>query len=151
MLQHYICWGGHQVTDKKPTLSICITCRDGREAGLETRGGTRLAAHVVQEYAERTQMQVKLRGVRCMSQCRRSCIVSLSAPDRFTYVFGDLDPSDRTHIAALFELVEKYTKSADGFLGRKERPDALQANIPGRFPPLDSQSQLVSELRVEVS
>lgn len=139
------------MTNEKPTLSICTTCRDGREASLKTRGGTRLAQRVAEELAGRNQPSMKLRGVRCMSQCKRSCIVSLSAPKGFTYVFGDLDPSDQTHISALFELVENYTKIEDGFLERKERPEPLQAGILGRLPPLDSQSSLVSELRAKAS
>lgn len=81
-----------------------------------------------------------------MSQCKRPCIVSLGAPGKFTYVFGDLNPSDQTHITALFELAEKYTKSANGLLDRRERPDVLQENILGRFPPLESQSRLVIDL-----
>ena len=81
-----------------------------------------------------------------MSQCKRSCIVSLGAPGKFTYVFGDLDPNDPAHIVALFELVKKYAARDDGFLERKERPQALQANILGRLPPLESQSSLLTEL-----
>ncbi|MDX8355731.1 DUF1636 domain-containing protein [Cognatiyoonia sp. IB215182] len=144
-------WGGLRVTGAQPTLSICTTCRDGLEARLETRGGVRLAAHVVEEHARRPEIPMKLRGIRCMSQCKRSCIVSLGAPGKFTYVFGDLDPADKTHVAALFELVEKYTKSVDGFLDRRERPDILQASILGRFPPLESQSHLVSDLQAKAS
>ena len=134
------------MTGEQPTLSICTTCRVGHEARLETRDGARLAAHVVDEHARHPNIQLKLRGVRCMSQCKRPCIVSLGAPGKFTYVFGDLDPSDQTHITALFELAEKYTKSANGLLDRRERPDALQENILGRFPPLESQSRLIIDL-----
>ena len=134
------------MTGEKPTITICTTCRDGREAHSETRGGARLAGHVVEEHARRLEIPVNLRGVRCMSQCKRSCIVSLGAPGKFTYVFGDLDPNDQTHIAALFELAEKFAARDDGFLERNERPQALQANILGRLPPLESQSSLLTEL-----
>lgn len=87
-----------------------------------------------------------LRGVRCMSQCKRPCVVSLSAPERFTYLFGDLSPADQTHVTALFDLVQSFSASEDGFLERKERPLPLRASILGRLPPLESRSTLVSDL-----
>lgn len=130
----------------KPILSICMTCRDGREGARDTRGGSRLARRVAEKLKRNNNPQMQLRGVQCMSQCKRSCIVSLAAEGRFTYVFGDLDPDDDTHVDALFELVAQYSKSPEGFLERKDRPAPLQASILGRLPPSDSQSPLVSDL-----
>ena len=130
----------------KPILSICMTCRDGREGACDTRGGSRLARRVAEKLALDSDQQMQLRGVQCMSQCKRSCIVSLAAEGRFTYVFGELDPDDDTHVDALFELVSQYSKAPEGFLERKDRPAPLQASILGRLPPPDSQSSLVSNL-----
>ncbi len=130
----------------KPILSICMTCRDGREGACDTRGGSRLARRVAEKLARDSDPQMQLRGVECMSQCKRSCIVSLADEGRFTYVFGELDPHDDTHIDALFELVTQYSKAPEGFLERKDRPAPLQASILGRLPPPDSQSPLVSDL-----
>ncbi|MEO0915366.1 MAG: DUF1636 domain-containing protein [Pseudomonadota bacterium] len=135
------------MTTAKPVLSICTTCRDGREDVHGTRGGTRLAGRVAAHAKDDPHLQAALRGVSCMSQCKRPCTVSLAAEGRFTYVFGDLDPDDDTHIAALFELVSLYSAAPEGFLERKDRPEALQASILGRLPPLGSQSSLVLELR----
>jgi len=89
---------------------------------------------------------MRLHGGQCMSQCKRSCIVSLAAEGRFTYVFGELDPGDDKHVDALFELVSQYSNASEGFLERKDRPTELQASILGRLPPLDTQSPLVSDL-----
>ena len=130
----------------KPTLSICITCRDGREGACGIRGGSRLARRVAEKLARDNDPQMQLLGVQCMSQCKRSCVVSLAAEGRFTYVFGELDPDDDTHVDALFELVSQYCKAAEGFLERKDRPAPLQASILGRLPPPDSKSPLVSDL-----
>jgi predicted metal-binding protein len=130
----------------KPILSICMTCRDGREGACDTRGGSRLARRVAEKLARDHDPQMRLRGVQCMSQCKRSCIVSLAAEGRFTYVFGELDPDDDTHVDALFELVSQYSNAPERFLERKDRPAALQASILGRLPPLDTQSPLVSDL-----
>ena len=130
----------------KPILSICMTCRDGREGACDVRGGTRLARRVAEKLSRDSDPQMQLRGVQCMSQCKRSCIVSLAAEGRFTYVFGELDPDDDTHADALFELVSQYLNAPEGFLERKDRPSPLQASILGRLPPPDSQSPLVSDL-----
>lgn len=129
-----------------PILSICMTCRDGREDTCDTRGGARLARRVAEKLARDSDPQMQLRGVQCMSQCKRSCIVSLAADGRFTYVFGELDPDEDTHVDALFELVSQYSNVPEGFLERKDRPDPLQASILGRLPPLETQSPLVSNL-----
>ena len=130
----------------KPILSICMTCRDGREGACDMRGGARLARRVTEKLERSNSPQMQLRGVQCMSQCKRSWIVSLAAKGRFTYVFGELDPDDDTHVDALFELVTQYSKAPEGFLERKDRPAPLQASILGRLPPPDSQSPLVSDL-----
>ena len=130
----------------KPTLSICMTCRDSREGACDTRGGSRLARRVAEKLARDSDAQMRLRGVQCMSQCKRSCIVSLAAEGRFTYVFGELDPDNDIHVDALFELVSQYLKAPEGFLERKDRPAPLQASVLDRLPPLDPQSPLVSNL-----
>lgn len=135
--------------DNAPVLSICMTCRDGREDDHETRGGSRLAERILAQLKVQAPANLRIRGVRCMSQCKRSCIVSLSAPERFTYVFGDLDPQEDIHVDALFELVSLYSDAEEGFLERKDRPEPLQASILGRLPPLGSRSALVSDIAVD--
>lgn len=130
--------------DGRPILSICTTCRDGRERADCLRGGARLAQAVLARTDEK--MGLELRGVRCMSQCKRPCVASLTAHRRFTYVFGDLDPEKPDYIDALLDLVLRYKNAPEGFLARDERPNLLRANILGRLPPIGSQSTLVSSL-----
>ena len=134
------------MSDKRAVLSICMTCRDGREAETGTRSGSRLAEAIYARIDALNAAGVTLRGVKCMSQCKRPCIVSLSQNDKFTYVFGDLAPNKTAHTDAFLELVERYNNAPEGFLERKDRPELLQANILGRFPPIHSASQLVSRL-----
>lgn len=132
------------MSDERAVLSICTTCRDGREAETGARGGARLAEAIYARIDALTAAGVTLRGVKCMIQCKRPCIVSLSQDDKFTYVFGDLAPDETAHTDALLELVERYNNVREGFLERKDRPGLLQANILGRFPPIRSASPLVS-------
>ena len=81
-----------------------------------------------------------------MSQCKRPCTIALSGPDRFTYLFGDLDPDAPGHIDALLALSSLYADAPEGFLHREERPEPLRAGILGRVPPPDTASALVSPL-----
>ena len=49
--------------DKSPVLSICTSCRDGREGVDGSRGGTRLAQGVVTQLGGRENTKLTLRGV----------------------------------------------------------------------------------------
>ncbi len=131
-----------------PTLSICLTCRDGREALCgEARGGERLAQAVLARLAAAPyRPNIRLRGVRCMSQCKRPCVAALTAPGRFAYLFGDLDPANPEHADALMALAPLHAAAPEGFLRREERPEALRARILGRLPPDETASDLVSPL-----
>lgn len=130
----------------EPTLSICLRCRDGREAAQDDRrGGARLAQAVV-DLAARQGCAARLRGVHCMSQCKRPCIVSLTAPGTFTYIFGDLDPQDPAHLQAILDLIPLYRAAPEGFLTRDARPAPLRASILGRLPPLGTASDLIIPL-----
>ncbi|KMW58767.1 hypothetical protein AIOL_003747 [Candidatus Rhodobacter oscarellae] len=132
--------------DEPALLSVCTTCRDGREKDTGARGGSRLAKAIHARLDELIAAGATLRGVTCMSQCKRPCIVSLCQDERFTYVFGDLDPERPEHIDALLDLVARYKEAPEGFLGRTDRPEPLRANILGRFPPTRSASLLVTHL-----
>ena len=39
-----------------------------------------------------------MRGVKCMSNCKRACILSLTSLNGFTYMFGDIDPNKSEYI-----------------------------------------------------
>ena len=87
-----------------------------------------------------------LREVKCMSQCKRACIVSLTAQDSFTYIFGDVDPNQTKYAQELLELVSIYSKANEGFMRRRDRPDLFRSNILGRLPPINSISDLVNNI-----
>ena len=130
-----------------PILSFCITCRDGNEAlHRDIRGGTRLAHAFLLRSENVRSPGFTLRGVRCMSQCKRACIVSLCANGCYSYIFGDLDASDPDHVAALDALIALYAAAPEGFLQREARPEPLRARILGRLPPPGSTSDPVTSL-----
>ena len=81
-----------------------------------------------------------------MSQCKRSCIISLTAENSFTYIFGDIKPSKFEYVDSLVDLISIYNSSSDGFLRRRDRPELFRSNILGRLPPISTNSSLVSYL-----
>ena len=130
-------------------LSICTRCRDGREHIYETRGGTRLAEKFMKYVDKHTSLA--LRGVHCMSQCKRPCVVSFTGSERFTYSFGDLDPECPSVVRALQEFAELFQNAPEGFVLRSDRPKVLRAGILGRYPPIKTNSDLVLNLAKKYS
>ena len=122
-------------------LSICTRCRDGREHIYGTRGGTRLAEKFIKYAGEHNSLA--LRGVHCMSQCKRPCVVSFAGTEHFTYSFGDLDPECPQDVRALQEFAELFLNAPEGFVLRSDRPKVLRAGIRGRYPPIKTNSDLV--------
>jgi predicted metal-binding protein len=116
-------------------LSVCFRCRPPEWKGAdEERPGVALAGAIECEALRRGVPLNLLRDVRCMSQCKRACVVAFSGQDKFTYLFGDLDPS--RHAADILDAFALYASRDDGFLERFERPDVMRDGILGRVPPL---------------
>ncbi|MCY3980218.1 MAG: DUF1636 domain-containing protein [Alphaproteobacteria bacterium] len=135
------------VGDDGPTLSICLRCRDGREnCDTDQRGGRRLAQLVADAFPDSTAARrgLRLRGVNCMSNCKRPCAIALSAPGHFTYLFGDLDPL--LHAGDVLSVAAAYVEAEGGYLPRPARPKVLRAGILGRIPPLGFAGDLVEPL-----
>ena len=127
-------------------LSICSTCRDGDEENLKKRGGQRLLENIVAYFNYKKLPFLKLREVRCMSQCKRSCVISFTSNNCFTYVFGDINPKDPQYVKSLFDLVILYGKAEEGFLRRRDRPELFKSNILGRLPANSSRSPIINKL-----
>ena len=127
-------------------LSICSTCRDGDEENLKKRGGQRLLENIVAYFNYKKLPFLKLRKVRCMSQCKRSCVISFTSNNCFTYVFGDINPKDPQYVKSLFDLLILYGKAEEGFLRRRDRPELFRSNILGRLPAISSRSPIVNKL-----
>ena len=130
----------------KTVLSICSTCRDGDEESLKKRGGQRLLENIVAYFNYKKLPFLKLREVKCMSQCKRSCVISFTSNKCFTYVFGDINPKDPQYVKSLFDLIILYGKAEEGFLRRRDRPELFKSNILGRLPAISSRSPIINKL-----
>jgi predicted metal-binding protein len=129
---------------KKPCLSVCFRCKpEGWTGDDADRPGLLMAEALEAEAGRRGLDLTLLRDVRCMSQCKRPCVVAFSHPEKFAYLFGDLDP-DRD-APAILDAFALYTSRPDGFMERFERPEALRAGILGRIPPLLTHARQVEQ------
>lgn len=113
------------------TLMICVTCQDGDSSGAE-RPGAQL--HRQMEAALTQRSDVQLKAVECMSVCKRACTIAVSAPGKWTYVIGDLDPA--ADMSALSDYLDAYTRDPNGTPPLKQRPVAIRSGTISRIPPL---------------
>jgi predicted metal-binding protein len=120
-----------QRTTMSVTLHVCITCRAGQTlAEGETPPGARLHAAIL---AAGAPDGVDIVPIECLSACSQGCSVALSAPGRWSYVYGRLlevnAPDIVTGAAA-------YAASPDGIVPWRTRPDIFRKQSLARLPPI---------------
>ena len=107
------------------TLHVCITCRAGQPAKGEPPGAALARALAA------TPPGVRLRPVECLSACSQGCSVALSAPGKWTYVYGRLTPADAPAIlsgAALYAASAEQGETPN--MGGTESTDSAQGTTP---------------------
>ncbi|MEH7827586.1 DUF1636 domain-containing protein [Gemmobacter denitrificans] len=113
-------------------LHVCTTCRrEGAAPPDGPRPGAQLLAALL---AEPLPEGVAILPVECLSACSNGCAVALSAPDKWTYVYGRMDPE--THAAAILQGAAAYAATADGLVPWRERPEIFRKQSLARIPPL---------------
>ena len=111
------------------TLYVCITCRREGDPPAEVRPGARLYAALKEQAAD-----LEIVPVECLSNCTRSCSAAVTAPGKWTYVVGHLDP-DR-HVDDIVQFARQHRAHADGLPVWRERPEHVRKNTIARVPPL---------------
>lgn len=117
------------------TLFVCVTCRGGTDAPAEIRSGARLLAAVEAQNAT-VAAGLAVVPVECLSNCERGCTAAVTAPGKWTYVIGHLDP-DR-HAADILAFARLHHGTADGLTVWRERPVHIRKNTIARVPPMSS-------------
>ena len=124
--------GGEPAGARGPVvISVCVTCRGADDASPERPGETLLCA--LSDLMP-DDGSIVARPVQCLSVCKRPCSAAFTGPDRYSYVFGDLDPA--TGAAALLEGARTYAATEHGYMLWRERPEPLRRGIVARLPPL---------------
>jgi predicted metal-binding protein len=114
------------------TLHVCITCRAGQALGEgETTPGARLHAAILDTGAPDG---VTIVPVECLSACNQGCSVALSAPGRWSYVYGRMSETNAADIVA---GAAAYAAAPDGIVPWRTRPEIFRKQSLARIPPIN--------------
>jgi predicted metal-binding protein len=115
------------------TLHVCITCRAGQTIpeGQPTPGSL-LHQAIVRAGAP---PGVNVVPVECLSACKQGCSVALSAPGRWSYVYGRLSEEHAREIVA---GAATYAAAPDGLVPWRTRPEIFRKQSLARIPPIAS-------------
>ncbi|MDB9527330.1 DUF1636 domain-containing protein [Oscillatoria sp. CS-180] len=124
------------------TLFVCSLC--GFSSGERNRdgssGGEYLIDKLQQELKERQLDQtVELKPLRCMASCSQPCNVSVAAPNKLTYIFSNVSPTESAAIVA--EFCQQHVHSSDGRVPYRERSPAIRAATAFVLPPLPTSDR----------
>jgi predicted metal-binding protein len=115
------------------TLHICITCRAGQTIPEgEPTPGSLLYRAIVSGGAP---PGVNVVPVECLSACNNGCSVALSAPGRWSYVYGRLSEANARDVVA---GAVAYAAAADGIVPWRARPEIFRKQSLARIPPISS-------------
>jgi len=113
------------------TLHVCITCRAGRTIGEdEPTPGSLLHKAIVEIGAP---PGVNIVPVECLSACNNGCSVALSAPGRWSYVYGRMSQENAKDIVA---GAAAYAAAPDGLVPWRSRPEIFRKQSLARIPPM---------------
>ena len=113
------------------TLHVCTTCKGQGDIDPEApRPGLRLLQALT---AGPVPAGIVIRGVECLSSCDHGCNLALSAPGKWSYVYGRMDPD--VHATAILDGAARYAASTDGIMPWRERPEIFRKQSLARIPP----------------
>ncbi len=113
------------------TLHVCITCRAGETPGEgEATPGKRLHGAILDAGVPEG---VNVVPVECLSACNQGCSVALSAPGRWSYVYGRLSDANAQDVVA---GAAAYAAAPDGLVPWRSRPEIFRKQSLARIPPI---------------
>lgn len=121
----------------KHILLVCKSCHRSYEQLAENQhsDGTLLLEKLNTLYVDQFQSdEIEIQPVECLWACNYGCVVSVSTPDKPTYLFVNL-PGEKS-AAALLEFMKLYIKNRKGAIPLKQLPEFLQSAIFAQIPPL---------------
>jgi predicted metal-binding protein len=112
-------------------VSVCLTCRAAGAAKDGPCAGALM--HEALAPVMRAQLpEAQVRPVQCLGVCKRPATVAVSAPDGYTFVFGDLEP--QTGVDAIVAFARSYALFEHGFVPWNARPELLRSRLIARIP-----------------
>lgn len=122
------------------TLHVCITCRAGETPSEgEVTPGKRLHGAILEAGVPEG---VNVVPVECLSACSQGCSVALSAPGRWSYVYGRLSDANASDVVA---GAAAYAAAPDGLVPWRSRPEIFRKQSLARIPPMIPAMAVVPE------
>jgi predicted metal-binding protein len=124
------------------TLFVCKSCKLAEsEEGDRVSVGSQLLNDLLEHYQNWSrQSELTIQPVGCLWTCNRPCTVSLTAPNKATYLFMGLPIAESA--AALLQFSELYLDSSDGDILWSKFPEVLKSGEIGRVPPIELQNEI---------
>jgi len=122
------------------TLFVCVSCRTQATEPVSSersRPGARLLA-AINAAPDEWRDGVAVVPVECLSNCNRACTIAVTAPDKWTYVIGALDPE--LHAEDVLAFARLHQAHEAGVPVWRERPEYVRKNTIARVPPLPARS-----------
>ncbi len=113
------------------TLHVCITCKAGQTVpeGQPTPG--KLLHQAIAEIG--APDGVTIVPIECLSAGNSGCSVALSAPGRWSYVYGRMSQANAKDIVA---GAAAYAAAPDGLVPWRARPEIFRKQSLARIPPI---------------
>lgn len=121
---------GDETADARVVISVCTTCKT-QDTAAEVVGPALLNA--LHEVVARDDGDIAVRAVQCLGVCKRPTTAAVSGPDRYTFVFADLQPADGA--TALRNFALSYARSPYGLVPWRKRAQVLRRGMIARIPP----------------
>jgi predicted metal-binding protein len=124
------------VTGASPVVVfVCETCRSATQDPAAPREGAVLA----QNLSEHSEPGIEVKSVACLANCKRGLSATIQSSTGWSYIFGDLTTESGDDLLTGARLL---SRSVDGLMPWKGRPDSLKRGMIARIPPFPSiQSQ----------
>ncbi|MEO8242225.1 MAG: DUF1636 domain-containing protein [bacterium] len=114
-------------------LHICMTCKAGQPV---VEGDACMGAQLFAAIAALPAPEgVEVVPVDCLSACNTGASVALSAPGRWSYVYGRMTAANAADILA---GAAAYARAPDGLVPWRERPVIFRKQSIARIPPLEA-------------
>ena len=132
--------------DATTTIYVCKTCKPEGFAGPdEDRPGAVFGRALLARSRTRDLAgRVAVRGVECLSVCKRPCTAAVAGTAKFAYVIGDLDAE--THADDLLDFALLYDEAPDGITTWRARPEVVRKSTVARVPPFGHRLAPVLEI-----
>ena len=114
-------------------ILVCVKCRAiGAPKGpIEDRMGYHLYRQMLEATAGRDDVAVE--PIECFKVCVKPVTIALSAPGKWTCLFGDFAEGAT---ADILDAARRYGDAPDGIIPKEEMPPALKLGQIARVPPL---------------